>query len=137
MSDVSMWGKISLFLLSGPLLTPYQPSTLVFTNFTWSAEISKSQIFTFWFSKKTCRGHLITKGMVTPHVFSNFQVPRNIPEKKIMQKNLILHFFVMSAFEMEKINTSLILVFIPSSLVLSMFSQFQCIYNCTSLNAQL
>ena len=89
----------------------------------WSAEISKSQIFTFWFSKKTCRGHLVTKGMVT-HVFSNFQVPRNIPEKKIMQKNLILHFFVMSAFEMEKIKTSLILVFIPSSLVLSMFSQF-------------
>ena len=35
--------------------------------------------------------------MVT-HVFSNFQIPK-ILEKKIMQKNLILHFFEMSAFE--------------------------------------
>ena len=35
--------------------------------------------------------------MVT-HVFSNFQIPKTL-EKKIMQKNLILHFFEMSAFE--------------------------------------
>ena len=48
------------------------------------------------FLNKTWRGH---PSMVT-HVFSNFKVPK-IFEKKIMQKNLILHFFEMSASEVE------------------------------------
>ena len=43
--------------------------------------------------------------MIT-HVFSNFQVPKIL--KKIMQKNLILHFFEMSAFEMESGNMSIL-----------------------------
>ena len=39
--------------------------------------------------------------------FSNFQVPKIL--EKNMQKNLILHFFEMSAFETEEINMSLLL----------------------------
>ena len=37
---------------------------------------------------------------VWSHVFRNFQVPK-ILEKEIMQKNRILYFFEMSAFETE------------------------------------
>ena len=40
------------------------------------------------------------------HVFSNFQVPKFL-FKKIMQKNLILHFFEMSVFEVEWLNMTI------------------------------
>ena len=111
-----MWHRAkSLFFIiratAGTLL--YQASTLVFKNFTWNGlqrcqshklllfHLQPSIIYKIFF-KKTFRGH---HSMVT-HVFNNFQVPK-ILGKKIMKKNLILHFFEMSRFETEQINISL------------------------------